>query len=112
MYHVVEPPATTVAAGTVAMADTQTARLARAVKLDLPPATKLLLLTLINHSKVNGRHPNPRLVHPSQSTLTQETGYSERHIRRLLRELEELGELRTEVLTTQRGRKNVYILTH
>lgn len=64
----------------------------------------LLLLALADHANDQG------VCWPSLETLAQKSRMSERHVRRLLRELEESGELRTEVggNTDGQNRSSVY----
>lgn len=55
------------------------------------PAKKLLLLAIANHASPDGTN-----AWPSIATLARKTGISARHVRRLLRELEEEGWIATE----------------
>ena len=65
-------------------------------------SARLLLLVIASHVS-----PTTGLAWPSIATLVEETGYTERHVCRLLKSLERGGELRIEH-GGGRGRSNRY----
>lgn len=59
--------------------------------LDLPPQEKLVLQAYADHADHNGRN-----IYPSINLIARKTGYSERHVQRMTRILEDKGLLLLE----------------
>lgn len=57
-----------------------------AFKVELPPAEKLILLTLADYADPNGCN-----IYPAISSVAKKSGFSERSTQRLIRKLEGLG---------------------
>jgi len=55
-------------------------------QIDLQPSQKLVAIALADHAHEDGTE-----ARPSQATLAMKTGMSDRHVRRILKELVDLG---------------------
>jgi DNA-binding MarR family transcriptional regulator len=77
---------------------------------NLSDGAKLTYMTLDSYDWTDEDGTSKGYVYPSQATLAKVRGITERTLRRHLDELEQVGLITTEAVTTAHGKHNVYVI--